>query len=61
MIGNHNVVSVYIDGHTFLLTLKYRCSGPKRKQINKAKKIMREINKQKIVNKRYQRFFKQNQ
>lgn len=61
MIGKPNVVSVYIDGHAFLLTLKYKCSGPKRKQIKKSKKIMNEINREKIVNKRYQRLFKQKQ
>ena len=61
MIGEPNIVSGYIDEHSFLLTFKYRCSGPKRKQINKAKKIMNEINREKIINKRYQRLFKQNQ
>lgn len=61
MIGEPNVVSGYIDEHTFVFSFRYRCSGSKRKQINKAKKIMKEINREKIVNKRYQRLFKQNQ
>lgn len=61
MIGEPNIVFEYLDEYTFVFSFKYRCSGPKRKQIRKAKEIMKEINKQKIVNKRYQRFFKQNQ
>ena len=61
MISEPNVVSGYIDEHTFVFSFRYRCSGPKRKQIKKAKKIMNEINREKIVNKRYQRLFKQNQ
>lgn len=60
MIGEPNMVSGYLDEHTFVFSFRYRCSGPKRKQIKKATKIMKEINKQKIVNKRYQRIFKQN-
>ena len=58
MIGEPNVVSGYIDEHTFVFSFRYRCSGSKRKQIKKAKKIMNEINREKIVNKRYQRQFK---
>ena len=58
MIGEPNVVSGYVDEYTFVFSFRYRCSGPKKKQIKKAKQIMKEINKQKIVNKRYQRQFK---
>lgn len=58
MIGEPNIVSGYLDEHTFVFSFRYRCSGPKRKQIKKAKKIMKEINREKIVNKRYQRQFK---
>ena len=61
MIGEPNIVSGYVDGYTFVFSFRYRCSGPKKKQIKEAKQIMKEINTQKIVNKRYQRLFKQNQ
>ena len=58
MIGEPNMVSGYVDEHTFVFSFRYRCSGPKKKQIKEAKQIMKEINKQKIVNRRYQKQFK---
>ena len=61
MIGEPNIVSGYVDEYTFVFSFRYRCSGPKKKQIKEAKEIMKEMNTQKIVNQRYQRFFKQNQ
>lgn len=31
MIGEPNMVSGYVDEHTFVFSFRYRCSGPKRK------------------------------
>lgn len=31
MIGEPNIISGYLDEHTFVFSFRYRCSGPKRK------------------------------